>query len=139
MDFRLDMYMLSDVFLNHAVCTRRSSASSLWEVTTWIWQPGRFNCSSSLDMGCSASSPGRSNETVFAGGVDVGLSSSLSDSSESYRVSLPVESSSEVGSMAGSGVWSLLNRLMHMRVGCSPPHSSHRSGTFASRLSTWLI
>src|SRR5712672_2517083 len=128
MDFRLDMYTLSDVFLNHAACTRCSSASSFWEVATWIWQLGRFSCSSSSGMGCLVSSLGRSNETVFAGGVDGGLDSSLSDSLESHSVSLPVESSFVTGSAAISGFWSFWNRLIHMRVGCSPSHSSHRSG-----------
>src|SRR5712671_699320 len=114
MDFRLDMYTLSDVFLSHAACTRRASTLSFWEVGFWV---------STL--------------------------SSSSDSSESHRVSLPVDSSSgtsnvtvfgHVGcSAVGSGLWSFLNCLMHMRVGCSPPHSSHRSGIFVSRLSTWLM
>src|SRR5712671_2500755 len=139
MDFRLDMYTLSDVFLNHAACTRRSSASSFWEVATWIWQPGRFSCSSSSGMGCLVSSFGRSNETIFAGGVDDGLNSLLLDSSESHSVSLLVESSSVVGSTTVSGFWSFWNRLMHMWVGCSLPHSLHHSGIFTSRLSTWLI
>jgi len=139
MDFRLDMYTLSDVFLNHAACTRCSSASLFWEVATWIWQPGQFSCSSSSGMGCLVSSFGRSNETIFAGGVDDGLDSSSSDSSELHSVSLLVESSSVVGSATVSGFWSFWNRLMHMQVGCSPLHSSHRSGIFTSRLSTWLI
>src|SRR5712671_128178 len=114
MDFRLDMYTLSDVFLSHAACTRCASTSSFWEVGFWVST----------------------------------LSSSL-DSSESHRVSLPVDSSSgtlnvtvfgHVGCLAiSSRLWSFLNRLMHMRVRCSLSHSSHRSGVFASRLSTWLM
>src|SRR5712675_2538607 len=102
MDFRLDMYMLSDVFLSHAACTSHASASSFWEVGFWV---------SAL--------------------------SSSSDSSESHRVSLPVDSSSgtsnvtifgHVGCSAiGSGLWSFLNHLMQMRVGCSPLHSLHCS------------
>src|SRR5712675_2909306 len=114
MDFQLDMYTLSDVFLSHAACTRRASALSFWEVGFWV----------SI------------------------LSSSL-DSSESHRVSLPVDSLSgtsnvtvfgRVGCLViGSGLWSFLNHLMHMWVGCSPPHSSHCSGVFVSCLSTWLM
>src|SRR5712671_661681 len=109
MDFRLDMYTLSDVFLSHAACTRRASASSFWEVGFWV---------STL--------------------------SSSSDSLESHRVSLSADSSSGMLNMTffgcvgcstiGSGSWSLLNCLIHMRVGCSLPHSSHRSGTFTDRL-----
>src|SRR5712675_1887574 len=90
MDFRLDMYTLLDVFLNHAVCTRRSSASSFWEVAIWIWQPGWFSCSSSSGMGCSVSSLSRSNETIFAGGVDGGFNSSSSDSSELHSVTAKI-------------------------------------------------
>src|SRR5712675_1326390 len=114
MDFRLDMYTLSDVFLSHAACTRRASALSFWEVRFWV---------STL--------------------------SSSSDSSESHRVLLPVDSSSgtsnvtifgRVGcSVVGSSLWSFLNCLMHIWVGCSLSHSLHHSGVFASRLSTWLI
>src|SRR5712675_1620374 len=114
MDFQLDMYTLSDVFLSHAACTRCASTSSFWEVGFWVST----------------------------------LSSSLG-SSESHRVSLPVDSSSgtsnvtvfgRVGCSAiGSGLWSFLNRLMHMRVGCSPLHSLHHSGVFVSCLSTWLM
>src|SRR5712675_2389447 len=114
MDFQLDMYTLSDVFLSHAACTRHVSASSFWEVGFWV----------SI------------------------LSSSL-DSSESHRVSLPVDSLSgtsnvtvfgHVGCSAiGSRLWSFLNHLMHMWVRCSPLHSSHHSGVFASHLSTWLM
>jgi len=108
------MYTLSDVFLSHAACTSHASASSFWEVRFWV--------------------------SV--------LSSSL-DSSESHRVSLPVDLSSGTSNVTffgcvgcsaiGSGLWSFLNRLMQMWVGCSPPHSSHRSGVFVSCLSTWLI
>src|SRR5882672_9397567 len=114
MDFQLDMYTLSDVFLSHAACTRHASTLSFWEVGFWV---------STL--------------------------SSSSDSLESHRVSLPVDSSSgtlnvtvfgHVGCLAiGSGLWSFLNRLMHMRVRCSPPHSLHHSGVLASHLSTWLM
>src|SRR5712675_1584449 len=114
MDFQLDMYTLSDVFLSHAACTRHVSASSFWEVGFWV---------STLSL--------------------------FLDSSESHRVSLPVDLLSGTSNMTifgrvgcseiGSGLWSFLNHLMHMRVGCSPLHSSHRSGVFASCLSTWLM
>src|SRR5712672_4591895 len=101
------MYTLSDVFLSHAACTSHASASSFWEVRFWV-----------------------------------SVLSSSSDSSESHRVSLPVDLSSGTSnvtvfglvgcSLIGSGLWSFLNCLMHMQVGCSPPHSSHHSGVFAS-------
>src|SRR5712672_3991307 len=101
------MYTLSDVFLSHAACTRCASASLFWEVGFWVST----------------------------------LSSSL-DSSESHRVLLSVDSSSgisnvtvfgRVGCLAiSSGLWSFLNHLMHMWVGCSPSHYSHRSGVFVS-------
>src|SRR5712671_4562848 len=114
MDFQLDIYTLSDVFLSHAVCTRCASASSFWEVGFWV-------------------------SVLF----------SSSDSSESHRVSLPIDSLSStlnvtvfghIGcSTVGSGLWSFLNHLMHMWVRCSLLHSSHCSGVFVSYLSTWLI
>src|SRR5712672_835440 len=109
MAFRLDMYTLSDVFLSHAAHTRRASASSFWEVGFWASK----------------------------------LSPSL-DPSESHRVSLPVDLSSDMlnvtilgctgHSSVTSGFWSFLNCLIHMWVGCSSLHSSHRSGVFVSRL-----
>jgi len=81
---------------------------------------------------------GRSNVTVFI--RDVGwvivISSLSSDSSDLHKVSLPIESSSETGSVTAFGLWSFLNRLMHMQVGCSSLHSSHRSGIFVSHLNT---
>ena len=151
MDFRLDMYTLSDVFLSHAAWTRRSSASLFWEVVVWMWQLSTSFVS--LPIGSSTSGfdgswvvvvnssigvfvSSRSNVTVFTGltGLVGGVSSS--DSSESYRVSLPVESSSDVGSRVASGFRSFWNCRMQMWVGCSPPHSSHRSWIFASHLST---
>src|SRR5712672_1999509 len=113
MAFRLDMYTLSDVFLSHAERTRCASASLFWEVGFWA----------------SKLSPS-------------------SDPSESHRVSLPVDLSSDmlnvtvlgcaVRSSVTSGFWSFLNCLIHMQVGCSLPHSSHRSGVFVSRLGVSL-
>jgi len=58
----------------------------------------------------------------------------LSDPSESHSVSLFVESSSVIGSGVVLGLRSFLNRFMQRRVGCSLPHSSHRSGDPMSSL-----
>src|SRR5712671_5822817 len=95
MDFRLDMYMLSDVFLNWAAWVRHTSASS-------------FSNSSALSEGLSGSgviglSSGRLNVTDFIGRVGrsvVDLALPLSDPSELYRV-LPFIGSSLCG--VGSG------------------------------------
>jgi len=89
MDFLLDMYMLSEVFLNWAVWVRRASASS-------------FSGSSALYEGLSGLgviglSSSRLNVTDFVGRVDglvVGLALSSSNLSEPCRVLLPIESSS---------------------------------------------
>src|SRR5712675_2300072 len=66
-DFRLDMYTLSDVFLNQAVCTRRASASSFWEVgfsvsSFWSLVGSLASCEE-----VSGSFAGRSNATDFVG------------------------------------------------------------------------
>src|SRR5712671_350364 len=133
MDFRLDMYMLSDIFLSWAVWVRCTSALS-------------FSNSSASYEGLSGSgvvglSFGRLNVTDFVGCVDglaVGLVLLPSDPSESYKVLLPVESSSWGRYGVGSGFRSLWNLLTQVRVGCLPLHSSHRLKTLMSLFSVWL-
>src|SRR5712671_2536852 len=140
MDFRLDMYMLSNVFLNHATCTRCTSALSFWEVVVWILQSSPSNCSSMSYRTSLVSSFGRLNVTIFVGGVTwLVAGASSSDSLESHRVLLPVESSSDIRSGVASGFWSFLNCLKHVQVGCSLLHSLHHLGVLMSFLSTWLM
>ena len=105
-----------------------------------------FSDSSALYKGLSGSgvvglSSGRLNVTDFVGrvsGLVVGLALSLSDPSESYRVLLPIESSSWGRYGVGSGFRSLWNLLTQVRVGCLPLHSSHRLKTLMSLFSVWL-
>src|SRR5712672_772020 len=143
-DFRLDMYTFSDVFLSHAACARRASTSSFWEVgssVSLLWSLAESSASSD---GASWLSSGRSNVTDLVGVSDIlsillvrsGIDSvsSFSDSSESHRVSLLVESSSAVGRGVVSGFRSFSKRFMQRRVGCSPPHSLHCSGDPRSSL-----
>src|SRR5712671_496404 len=144
MDFRLDMYTLSDVFLNQAVCTRHASASSFWEVGSSVSSLWSLIESSVSCDGVFGSSTGRLNVTDLAGVSDIffillvrsGIDSvsSFSDSSESYRVSLLVESSSVTGSGFISGLRSFSKCFMQRRVWCSPPQSLHRSGDPMSSL-----
>src|SRR5712672_1921616 len=137
-DFRLDMYTFSDVFLSHAACARRASTSSFWEVgssVSSLWSLAESSASYSGVLGLSS---GRSNVTDLVGVSDIlfmllvrsGIDSvsSFSDSSESHRVSLLVESSSTIGRGVVSGLRSFSKRFMQRRVGCSPPHSLHCSG-----------
>src|SRR5712672_1774208 len=101
MAFRLDMYMFSDVFLNHAVYTRRASASSFWEVGSLVSSLWSFVESSASHGGASESSVGSLNVTDLVGVSDIlsillvrsGIDSvsSSSEFSESHRVSLFVE------------------------------------------------
>src|SRR5882757_5455439 len=111
------MYTLSDVFLNHAACTRRSSASSFWEAAVWTLQLSMS--SASLSLGSSGSVSDSSCMVVANLSVEfclgelgvvastgfIGLVGGVSspDSSESYRVSLPVESSSGTSNMTVLG------------------------------------
>src|SRR5712671_1228245 len=97
-DFLLDIYTLSDVFLSHAVWTRCVSVSSFCDAGCWV-----LTLSSSLSSSFSGSSVwhgvlllvnssfGKSKVTVFNGCVDgsvVGLVSLSSNSSEPHKVSL---------------------------------------------------
>src|SRR5882672_1211222 len=133
MDFQLDMYTLSEVFLSWAAWVRRASTSS-------------FSDSSASYEGVSGSgvvslSSGRLNVTNFIGhvsGLVVGLALPLSNPSESYRVLLPVKSSLWGRYGVGSGFRSLWNLLMQVQVGCSPLHSSHCFKTLISLFSVWL-
>ena len=138
MDFRLDIYTLSDVFLSHSAWARRAFASSFWEVGSSVsplWSLAES--SASYDGGLGALS-GKSNVTdlgvcsdsfVIASFKSANDSvSSSSDPSELHRVSLFVESSSIVGRGAVPGFRSFSKRFMQRRVGCSPPHSLHCSG-----------
>src|SRR5712675_416359 len=143
-DFRLDMYTFSDVFLSHAACVRRASTSSFWEVgssVSLLWSLAELSASYG---GVSGLSSGRLNVTDLVGVSDIlfmllvrlGIDSvsSFSDSSESHRVSLLVESSSTVGRGVVSGFRSFSKCFMQRRVGCSPPHSLHCSGGPTSSL-----
>ena len=60
--------------------------------------------------------------------------SSFSESSESHRVSLLVESSLVAESGVILGFQSFSNCFMQRRVGCSPPHFLHCSGGPTSSL-----
>src|SRR5712675_1208993 len=143
-DFRLDMYTFSDVFLSHAACARRASTSSFWEVGSSVSLLWSLAESSASYNGVSGLSSGRSNVTDLVGVSDIlfmlpvrsGIDSVslFSDSSESHRVSLLVESSSTVGRGVVSGFRSFSKRFMQRRVGCSPPHSLHCSGDLMSSL-----
>src|SRR5712675_2108573 len=138
MDFRLDMYTFSDVFLSHAACARRASTSSFWEVGSSVSLLWSLAESSASYDGVSGLLSGRSNVTDLVGVSDIlfkllvrsGIDSvsSFSDSSESHRVSLLVESSSAVGRGVVSGFRSFSKRFIQRLVGCSPPHSLHCSG-----------
>src|SRR5712675_3336029 len=89
MDFRLDMYTLSEAFLSWAAWVRRTSASSFFELSA--------SYEESSNSGVLSLFSGELNVTDFIRRVDgsaVGLGLPLSDSSRSYRVLLPVESSS---------------------------------------------
>src|SRR5712672_4247825 len=137
-DFWLDMYTFSDVFLSHAVCARRASTSSFWEVgssvlSLWSLAESSLSCSVVPEL-----SSGRLNVTDLSLVSDslfmsftrlsTGSVSSSSDSLESHNVSLFVESSSVIGRGVVSGFRSFSKRFMQRRVGCSPPHSLHCSG-----------
>src|SRR5712672_1970202 len=132
-DFRLDMYTFSDVFLSHAACARRASTSSFWEVGSSVSLLRSLAESSASYNGVSGLSSGRSNMTDLVGVSDILFmllvrSGIDSVSSESHRVSLLVDSSLTVGRGVVSGFRSFSKRFMQRRVGCSPPHSLHCSG-----------
>src|SRR5712672_3806843 len=87
MDFLLDMYMLSEVFLSWAAWVKRASASSFSDSSA--------SYEGLLGSGVIDLSSGRSNVTNFVGHVGrlvVGLVLPPSDPLELYRVLLPVES-----------------------------------------------
>src|SRR5712671_3842369 len=138
MAFRLDMYTFSDIFLNHAACTRHASASSFWEVDSSVSLSWLLTESSASCNGAFGLSPGRSNVTDLSGVSDsffmflvksaTGSVSSFSDSSELHSVSLLIELSSVVESEVVSGSRSFSKCFIQRQVGCSFPHSSHRSG-----------
>src|SRR5712675_907734 len=107
MDFRLDMYTLSDVFLNWAAQVRCASAS--------LFSDSLVSYEGLSGSGVIGLSSGRSNMTDFVGhvgGLVVGLVLPLSDPSELYRVLLPVESSSWGRYGVGSGFRNHLKTLM---------------------------
>jgi len=101
MAFRLDIYTLSDVFLNHAARTNRVSASSFCDVGDWVLTLSSSSLSSFSDslVWCGVlflvnSSFSKLKATVFTGLVDgsvVGSVSSFSGPSELYKVSLSIE------------------------------------------------
>src|SRR5712672_1271914 len=89
MDFLLDIYMLSEVFLSWAAWVKRASASSFSEFSA--------SCEGLSGSGVAGLSSGRLNVTDFVGHVGrlaIGLALLFSDPSESYRVLPPVGSSS---------------------------------------------
>jgi len=94
--------MLSNVFLSWAAWVRHASALSFSDsLASYEGLSG---------SGVSGLSSSRLNVTDFVGHIDesvVGLALLLSDSSESYRVSLPVKLSSWMRYGVGSGFWSL--------------------------------
>src|SRR5712672_326387 len=137
-DFRLDMYTLSDVFCSHAVCARRVSTSSFWEVgfsVSSLWS--LLKSLVSRDR-VSDSSSGKTNVTCLVGVSDSSFMSfvrlvtdfsvSSSDSSELHSVSLFVESLSFSESEVASDFRNFSNRFMQRRVGCSFPHFEHCLG-----------
>src|SRR5712671_6538327 len=66
-DFRLDMYTFSDVFLNQAAYARRASTSSLWEVGSSVLLLWSFEESSVSRGGALESFSGRLNATFLSG------------------------------------------------------------------------
>src|SRR5712671_919517 len=133
MDFWLDMYTLSNDFLSWAAWVRRVSASSFSDSSvSYEWL---------LGSGVIGLSSGRLNVTDFVGRIDrsvISLASPPSDSSESYSVLLPVESSLWTRYGVDSGFWSLRNRLTQVWVGCSPLHSLQRFRILMSLFNAWL-
>src|SRR5712671_7874385 len=86
MDFLLDMYMLSEVFLSWVAWVRRASASSFSEL------PASYK--GLLGSGIISSSSSKLNVTDFVrcvGESAVGLVLLPPDPSEPYRVLLPIE------------------------------------------------
>src|SRR5712672_3577859 len=97
-DFRLDMYTLSDVLLNWAAWVRCASAS--------LFSDSSASCGRSSGSDVVGLSSGRLNVTNFVGRINesvVSLALPLSELPESYRVSLPVESSLKGRYGVGSG------------------------------------
>ena len=96
------MYMLSNVFLSWTAWVRRASASSFSDLLA--------SYEGLSGLGIVGLSSGRLNMTDFVGhvgGLVVGLTLPPSDSLESYRVLLPVESLSWGRYGVGSGFQSL--------------------------------
>src|SRR5712671_8013353 len=69
-DFLFDMYTLSDVFLSHAVCTRRVSTSSLWEVRFSVSLVCSSVVLSASSEGVSGVFPGRAKVTALGDCID---------------------------------------------------------------------
>src|SRR5712672_1046944 len=69
-DFLFDMYILSDVFLSHAACVRRASASSFREVGLSISSVCPSAASSASPEGVSGVPSGRSKATVLGDCID---------------------------------------------------------------------
>jgi len=88
MDFLLDIYTLSEVFLNWVAWVRRVSTSSFFELLVL--------CEGILGSGVIGLFSGKLNVTDFigrVGGLVVGLVLPPSDPPELFKVSLPIESS----------------------------------------------
>src|SRR5712671_2732032 len=129
MDFRLDMYTLSDVFLSHSAWARRAFASSFC---------GEGGCvsmlSASLDSSEShkVSLPELSSSALSSDGIW-----SLSSFSTSSLVREVVGRVSEISFIEASNLTvlgcvvlsrssrSLLDLRIQIRVGCSSLHSPH--------------
>jgi len=89
MDFLLDMYTLSEVFLSWVAWVRHTSTSLFLESLT-----SRKGLSGSGVIGLSSSKLNVTDFVRRVGGSAVGLALLPSDPLESYRVLLPVKSSS---------------------------------------------
>src|SRR5712671_1941106 len=138
MAFQLDMYTFSNVFLNHAVCTSRASASSFWEMGPLVSSLCSLMESSVSLSRVSGVLSDRSNVTALVGCNDsfvIDSFKSISDSvllssdpSKLHKVLLFVELLLVVESGVVLGFRSFSKCFMQKRIGCSPPHSLHRSG-----------
>src|SRR5712675_1660281 len=135
-DFLFDMYILSDVFLSHAVCVRRVSTSSLWEVGLSISSVRSSAALSASSEGVSGVSPGRSKVTVLGDCIDslaiafsrsVRRSDSLSIGLLGSYKALFVGLSSDVKGKVTRDSCDLSRCFVQRGVGCSFPHSAHRS------------
>src|SRR5712672_1895576 len=136
-DFLFDMYILSDVFLCHAVRVRRVSTSSLWEVGFSLSSVCPSAALSASSEGESGVSPGRSKVTVLGDCIDslaIAFSRLIRRSDSSFigllgsrKVLLFVGLLSNVKGEATRDSCDFSKYFVQRGVGCPSPHSAHRS------------